>query len=210
MNKETFKRIWHTFRLCTIITSGKRANYLRDHHVFHHIGNGCTIVERKVPLNAKLISLGNNVHLASKVFLIPHDAIHLCLNGFQKANRGGAGAFKFRERIGCIKIGDNVFIGSNTTVLYDVQIGSNVIVGAGSLVNKDIPDNSVAVGVPAKVIGTFDDYIAKRKPMKMYPEELTPVGHMVSKELEDWCWNDFNARRKKIESEFDIAKELSK
>lgn len=74
--------------------------------------------------------------------------------------------------------------------MYDVKIGSNVIIGAGSLVNKDIPDNSVAVGAPAKVIGTFDDFMLKRKTMDMYPDELIPYGHSLSKALEEWCWDN--------------------
>lgn len=64
-------------------------------------------------------------------------------------------------RQGNIIIGDNVFIGANSTVLYDVKIGNNVIIGAGSLVNKDIPDGVVAAGVPCKVIGKFEDYQQK-------------------------------------------------
>lgn len=65
---------------------------------------------------------------------------------------------KYNERFGDITIGDNVFIGSNSTILYDVHIGSNVIIGAGSLINKDIPSGTVAAGVPCKVIGRFEDY----------------------------------------------------
>lgn len=65
---------------------------------------------------------------------------------------------KYRERFGDIHIGNNVFIGSNSTVLYDARIGNNVIIGAGSLVNKDIPDGSVAAGVSCRVIGRFEDY----------------------------------------------------
>lgn len=68
---------------------------------------------------------------------------------------------KYRLRQGEINIGDNVFIGSNSTILYDVTIGDNVIIGAGSLVNRDIPGGTVAAGVPAKVIGKFDDYRMK-------------------------------------------------
>lgn len=49
-------------------------------------------------------------------------------------------------------IGDNVTLGVNVTVIGNVKIGNNVIIGAGSVVVKDIPDNSVAVGNPAKVI----------------------------------------------------------
>lgn len=52
-------------------------------------------------------------------------------------------------------IGDNVSLGANVVIIGDVKIGNNVIIGAGSVVVKDIPDNSVAVGNPAKVIKTF-------------------------------------------------------
>lgn len=187
MNRQALYRLCHTIRLWMIPSSVKRAKYIKEHRIFHEIGNGCTIMERKIPLYPNLISIGNNVHLASKVFLIPHDAIHLCLNG--------RGDTKVKEKIGCIEIGDNVFIGSNTTVLYDVKIGSNVVIGAGSLVNKDIPDNSVAAGIPARVLGTFECLKKKRQEEKVYPDELTPIGHKITKELENWLWNDFNARR---------------
>jgi len=57
-----------------------------------------------------------------------------------------------------IKIGNNVWIGANSTVLPKVSIGDNVIIGANSLVNKDIPSNSVAVGNPCKVIKQKEPY----------------------------------------------------
>ena len=60
-------------------------------------------------------------------------------------------------------MGNNVFIGANTTLLYDVSIGDNVIIGAGSVVTKDIPDGVVAAGVPCKVIGKYDDFKEKMK-----------------------------------------------
>lgn len=49
-------------------------------------------------------------------------------------------------------IGKETFIGTNATILPKVIIGSNVIIGAGAVVSKDLPDNCVAVGVPAKII----------------------------------------------------------
>ena len=52
-------------------------------------------------------------------------------------------------------IGDNVYIAANATVIGSVNIGNNVIIGAGSMVVTDIPDNSVAVGNPARVIRTI-------------------------------------------------------
>ena len=59
------------------------------------------------------------------------------------------------------KIGDNVFIGGRSIILGDVTIGNNVIIGAGTIVTKDIPDGVVAVGSPARVVGSFDDLIAR-------------------------------------------------
>jgi acetyltransferase-like isoleucine patch superfamily enzyme len=58
-------------------------------------------------------------------------------------------------------IGDNVYIGSGTTVLKGVTIGKNSVIGAGSVVTRSIPANSVAVGNPCKVISTIEEYYAK-------------------------------------------------
>ena len=52
-------------------------------------------------------------------------------------------------------LGDNVSLGANVVIVGSVKIGNNVIIGAGSVVVKDIPDNSVAAGNPAKVIKTL-------------------------------------------------------
>ena len=187
MNKVQFYRIWHTIRLCMIFGSDKRAEYIRKHHIFHSVGEGCTVIERKVPLCSQLISLGNNVHLASKVSLISHDAIHLMLN---KSYIFSGGDF-YHENIGCIEIGDNVFVGANTIILPDVRIGSNVVIAAGAVVNKDIPDNSVAAGVPARIIGKFD-ILATKRLQSRYPDELAPKGHNITSELEKWMWDKFS------------------
>ena len=70
---------------------------------------------------------------------------------------------QFIEKIGCIEVMNNVFIGAGTRILYNTRIGNNVIIGADSLVNKDIPDNSVYAGVPARFICTFDEYVKKAR-----------------------------------------------
>lgn len=178
------KRILQSLRLCFIGSARKRAEYLRKNCIFGSIGSNCSIMNRKVPLYANLIKIGNNVHLATGVDFTTHDAIHIMLNNM--AND------KFSEKIGCIEIGNNVFIGAFTQILYDVKIGSNVIIGAGSIVTKDIPDNSIAVGVPAKVIGSFEDFVKKRKKNKnIYQERINPKNQIVCKELEDILWQNF-------------------
>ena len=67
----------------------------------------------------------------------------------------------YKLRRGSIVIGNNVFIGAKSTILYDVKIGNNVIIGTGSLVNKNISDGVITAGVPCKVIGSFDEYQRK-------------------------------------------------
>jgi sugar O-acyltransferase (sialic acid O-acetyltransferase NeuD family) len=53
---------------------------------------------------------------------------------------------------GVVEVGDFTSIGTNATVLPHLKIGSNCMIGAGAVVTKDLPDNAVAVGMPAKVI----------------------------------------------------------
>ena len=54
-------------------------------------------------------------------------------------------------------IGDNVSLGANVTIIGNVRIGNNVIVGAGSVVVKDVPDNCIIAGNPAKIIRYIDN-----------------------------------------------------
>lgn len=64
--------------------------------------------------------------------------------------------------MGKISIGDYVFVGYSI-ILPNVRIGNKVVVGAGTVVSKDIPDNSVVVGNPMRIIGTYDEYIEKHR-----------------------------------------------
>lgn len=52
-------------------------------------------------------------------------------------------------------LGDNVNIGANSCIIGNIHIGNNVIIGAGSVVVKDVPDNVVIVGNPARIIKTI-------------------------------------------------------
>lgn len=83
-----------------------------------------------------------------------------------------------------ITVGDNVWFGAGVSVMPGVTIGSNVVIGAGSLVNKDIPDNVIAVGNPCRVIREITsneltrDYTWK----KSEPEEIQEV-HAQTKNI---------------------------
>nr|WP_270296834.1 acyltransferase [Eggerthella sinensis] len=100
-----------------------------------------------------LITLGDNVHITNGVKFLTHDG----------------GTLLFRNLVPDLEItkpitlGDNVYLGNNAILLPGVTVGSNVVIGAGAIVSKDIPDNSVAVGVPAKVIKSTDEYLEKLK-----------------------------------------------
>lgn len=184
------KRLWATIRLWLISDAGKRSAFLREKGVFFHFGEGSLFMDRIVPLYPELISIGSNVKIASNVHFVTHDITHIMLNKMPaKTGRGGNG---FKEKIGCIEIGDNVFIGSGTRILYDVRIGANCIIGAGSLVSKDIPANSVAVGVPAHVIKTIDEYISKR--VEEDDPQITESKEEISQELGEYLWGKFRMK----------------
>lgn len=95
-----------------------------------------------------LITIGDDVTIAPRVHILAHDA----------STKRPLG----HTRIGLVDIGNNVFIGASSTVLPGVTIGDNVIIGANSVVSKDIPSNSVAIGNPARVVCTYDEYVSRK------------------------------------------------
>lgn len=109
-----------------------------------------------------LIEVGENVWLSAGVQLFTHDG------GIMVLNRIGWFDGKRMDKMGRIKIGSNVYIGTNAMILPDVTIGDNCVIGAGAIVTKDVPPNSVAVGIPARVISTLEEY-GKRTEGRVYP-----------------------------------------
>lgn len=101
-----------------------------------------------------LISIGDNVRLNAFMTIMCHDAA-------TKVFRSLKG--EIIPSNGKVTIGNNVYFGRHTTVLKGVTIGDNCIIGYGATVMKDIPSNSVAVGTPAKVICTIDEYFQRRQ-----------------------------------------------
>lgn len=116
-----------------------------------------------------LIELGDDVTLAPRVHILAHDASTKTHLGYTK--------------IGRVTIGNRVFIGAESVILPGVTIGDDVIIGANSTVTHDIPAGSVAVGSPARVICTIEEYLNKeRERMKtapVYGEEYTMRGNVT-------------------------------
>lgn len=98
--------------------------------------------------NHNLVILdGNRVSFGDNVFIGPSCTFSTAGHPIDKERRN-----KGLEYAHPITVGDDVWFGANVTVLPGVKIGSNVVIGAGSLVNKDIPDGSLAFGNPCKVV----------------------------------------------------------
>lgn len=123
------------------------ADELRSHGV--HIGNNCYIGTKHIDLaHGFLIFIGDNVTI-SNARILAHDASTKRALGYSK--------------VGIVCIGDNSFIGAGAIILPGVCIGKNVIVGAGTVVTRDIPDNSVVAGNPARFICHTDEYMEKNR-----------------------------------------------
>ena len=147
-------RYWMLFQIFMHRDGYRRAEFLKRRSYFKLQGKHCYLQPWNFGTEPNMISFGDNVHVASKVTFINHDITALMFRYMDKKDH-------ISERKGEIKIGNNVFIGTNTTILYDVEIGDNVIIGAGSLVCKSIPSGVVAAGNPCVAIGKFDDYKSK-------------------------------------------------
>lgn len=133
------------------------------------IGDRCEIYgSASLGSEPYLITIGNHVRINSGVHMVTHDGGAWVLREYIK----DADAEKI-DIFGKILVGNNVHIGTNAIIMPGVTIGNNVVIGCGAIVTKDIPDNSVAVGIPAKVIEGIDDYISKNKHRFLYTKQLS-------------------------------------
>ena len=101
-----------------------------------------------------LITIGDNVSITADVSILTHD---FCSSVFRQKN------YDYVPGRSKVVIGNNVYIGQKAMILRGVTIGDNVIIGAGAIVTKDIPSDSVAAGIPARVVCTLDESYRKRK-----------------------------------------------
>ncbi len=130
-----------------IIAAKGSVYYARKQGV--RIGDNCRIFISDFGSEPFLIEISNNVTITPEVVLLTHNG-STCLAIDEKGRR-----FDYKP----IKIGNNVFIGMRSIIMPGVIISDNVIVAAGSVVTKSIPRGVIVGGNPAKVIGSFTDYI---------------------------------------------------
>ena len=129
-----------------------RAKILYKLEYFHALGNDCFFASSHFGTEPKHISIGNNVWVATRVNFITHDvSVHMISKYLNNDS------LNF-DHVGYIKIGNNVFIGANSTIMPNVEIGDKVILGANSIVTKDIKEPGVYVGQPLRKIKTFEQF----------------------------------------------------
>ena len=141
------------------------------------IGEDCRLISCNFGSEPYLVTLGDHVSATDSAF-VTHD--------------GGVWVFRGEwpdaDLMAPIAVGDNVFLGSGCLVMPGVTIGSNVVIGARSLVTRDIPSESVAVGVPARVLRGVDEYRVSAQ------ERMVPTARMDRAEKRVWLERHFGSR----------------
>lgn len=148
------------------------------------IGPGTLIYEPKNVLidvsRPELLEIGKHVFIHGGTTILTHDWASWC---FVETD------CEFYPSHGRVRIGDNVWLGRNVTICKGVTIGDNCIIGINSVVLKDIPSNSIAAGIPAKVIGTYEDYMKRRS--KQYIDEAVEYAQAIIESGRDPRIEDF-------------------
>jgi len=158
--------------------------------VFAEVGKGCTV---ETPLHAnwgcKHVHLGKGVYINSNVTFVDDEHIFIGDNSMIAPNVVFSTSRHpilpiLRERYYVynlpIHVGRNVWIGSGAQIMPEITIGDNFVIGAGSVVTKDIPANSVAYGVPCRVvreIGEKDrEYYYKDRKLDLFDKDFMSEG----------------------------------
>jgi UDP-2-acetamido-3-amino-2,3-dideoxy-glucuronate N-acetyltransferase len=137
-------RVWHFVHVCSGAKIGKGVSL--GQNVF--VGNKVTISDKcKIQNN---VSVYDNVHLEEGVFCGPSMVFTNVYNPRSLIERKD----EYRDTL--VKRGAT--LGANCTIVCGVTIGEHAFVGAGAVVNKDVPDYAMVVGVPGKQIGWMSEY----------------------------------------------------
>lgn len=176
------QRIKNHFELkCALKSSANYISYLRRKGL--SIGTNCYFqAPESITVDVSrpyLVEIGDNCRFLKNFTLLTHDSVTKVFGNIYH---------DFLPSSGKVFIGNNVYFARNCTVLKGVTIGDNCIIGYGSTVTRDVPSNSVAIGCPAKVICSIEDYYEKRKKQSL--EEAFELARIIYKK---------SGRRPKVE-----------
>jgi len=165
LNRILKKIFFHIFKYFVFILDviNPRLSMLFYNKLLKFVGVKIKGIPRYISYKVKfdtfeLIEIGDRVVISERVILLTHD--YTFTTALISIGEMPSRDVSFNSKI---VIGNNVFIGMCVTVLPGTQIGNNVIIGAGSVVRGSIPENSVYIGNPGKVIGSIQDYAYKCK-----------------------------------------------
>ena len=149
------------------------------------IGRNCSIhPSANLSSGPYLIEIGDHVRINTGVIIVTHDGGVWTLRGLDESLNDA-------DLFGCVKIGNNVHIGSNSIICPNVTIGNNCIIGVNAVVTKNIPDNTVVAGIPARIIESIEEYRLKHQ------NDFVFTKHMSADEKQDFLlnnWRQNNAR----------------
>ena len=130
---QIFEKVPEGLEIVTPFTCDYGKNIVLGHHVF--INSYCYFMD------------GANITIGNHVFIGPYCGFYTASHPLDYPSRNLG-----LEKALPIHVGDNCWFGANVSVMPGVTIGNGCVIGAGSVVTKDVEDNCVVAGVPAKVI----------------------------------------------------------
>ena len=150
----------HCLAVDECVTFKKGVICFEDNDCQISIGTGTTIEEATLSAveDRCSIQIGKDCLISSKIYMSTSDA-HTILD-----NDNGTRI----NRPGSIDISDHVWIGYNVTINRGVTILSESVIAGNSVVTKDVPQNVIVAGVPAKIIKTNINWDRKRQPVVLY------------------------------------------
>lgn len=168
-NAELVKKRYGCFDLCFELNQAKPSDQKKNQLIKELLGyypQGLEIVTPFTCDYGKNIQLGENIFincycyfmdgatitLGNHVFVGPYCGFYTSNHPLDYKNRN-----KGLEKALPITVGDNCWFGANVSVMPGVTIGSGCVIAAGSVITKDIPNNSMVAGVPARIIKTIDN-----------------------------------------------------
>lgn len=148
VNHGKFKKLY--LKICKP-NGNEYAEFLKKWGNYQNIRSNCFIMRDANVTDPYLTFIGNNVMLSACNIFCHDGSIAMLSKAFSKK----------LDRVDPVKLLDNVFVGHGAIILPGVTVGPNAIVAAGAVVSKDVAENSIVAGNPAKVVGSVDSLVGK-------------------------------------------------